>query len=234
MFAQAAFFPDEEPEAQSEPQPEHTVFRTHTAQAQADKRAPGAKHASKAQRDLLRTMIAERKGQEGIDAIRTRLNKALDGGFLIVAIFQESFEALKAIPRNKDAANDQDSSSQFVVWPGTYTIEDAVDGGHRTFEVVLQSDDADFAPGKLVIGFLSGPNNSHDFTSFGFIKPGPRLVVWKRFRDSESLLADAEKFLADPEAALKTKYCGRCGDKLSVPLSIERGYGPWCYQQVNK
>lgn len=28
--------------------------------------------------------------------------------------------------------------------------------------------------------------------------------------------------------------CGKCGDRLTVPLSIERGYGPSCYKMINK
>lgn len=62
-------------------------------------KAPGAKLASEKQRDLLRDMLREREGQEGVQALRDRLNAAREGGYLTTAIFTEVFDALKAIPK---------------------------------------------------------------------------------------------------------------------------------------
>jgi hypothetical protein len=63
------------------------------------RRPQGAKTMSTKQAQTLRDMIAERDGQDGIQALRDRLNKARDGGYLTTTIFTEVFTALRAIPR---------------------------------------------------------------------------------------------------------------------------------------
>lgn len=114
------------------------------------------------------------------------------------------------------------------VHPGIYTLEKS--SGHRTFRVVLQGRDEDFAPGETILEYLTGPNNESDYKGFAFIKGG-RLQVWKRFRQGgyEGLLEDAETFMADPDkATLVAKHCLRCGATLSTPESKARGLGPEC------
>jgi hypothetical protein len=116
-----------------------------------------------------------------------------------------------------------------AVWPGIYTIE--TEDGHRTFKVSRQDSDAAFAPGELILGFLSGPNNQSDYTSCAFIKGDasqPRAAIWKKHRDNAELIADIDQFLADPDAALTAKHCARCGELLSVPASVAAGFGPVC------
>lgn len=129
---------------------------------------------------------------------------------------------------NPDAAKAADSlAERFPIWPGRYTIEKA-DGSHRTFKVIVQPSDADFAPGKAVIEYLSGPNNKTDYVGFAFLD-GTTVRPWKRFAGNTELLADAAVFVADPDAALKSKHCARCGEDLTVPLSVGRGFGPTCW-----
>lgn len=65
----------------------------------AQEKAPGAKLMSDGQKNLLRDMISEREGQDGVQEIKDRLNKAREGGYLTAAIFTETFEALKAIAK---------------------------------------------------------------------------------------------------------------------------------------
>lgn len=76
-----------------------TATATFRGAADVPAKAPGASLATTTQKNLLRTMIGEREGAEGLSAIRERLNKALEGGYLTKAIFTEVFTALKAIPR---------------------------------------------------------------------------------------------------------------------------------------
>lgn len=121
------------------------------------------------------------------------------------------------------------------IFPGRYTVEN--DHGHHTFRVVLQDDDAKFAPGELIAEFLSGRDNKSDYTSFAFIK-GDKVVPWKRFRgDAHSqLLADANYMVAelirDPDDndgnVLRVVQCVRCGDDLTNPESARLGIGPVC------
>jgi hypothetical protein len=110
-------------------------------------------------------------------------------------------------------------------WPGIYTVE--TDEGHTTFRIELQPSDAKFAPGSTVISLLVGPDNTSDYTSFGFVKSG-RLRPFKAFRSHEGLIEKANQFLRDPEAALVAKHCARCNRVLTTPESIAAGLGPEC------
>lgn len=114
---------------------------------------------------------------------------------------------------------------------GTFTLE--LPSGHRTFRTQVQAADADFAPGEVIISFLSGSDNESDFTGFAFVKgtpESPRLTVWKRFQESEELLAHAELLLSDPfaDSVLLAKNCMACGRKLTRPSSVHANIGPEC------
>ncbi len=120
-----------------------------------------------------------------------------------------------------------------AVWPGDYTIE--TPDGHRTFKVSVQTADADFAPGSVIISYLSGPQNTSDFTGFGFVKgtpARPTVVYWKRHRGNVALKRDTDFFLANlgTDLVLAARRCIRpeCGRKLTNPNSIKAGIGPTC------
>jgi len=55
-----------------------------------------------------------------------------------------------------------------------------------------------------------------------------RLMPFKGFRSHETLLERANAFLRNPEAALVSKHCARCGHVLTTPESIAAGLGPEC------
>lgn len=112
--------------------------------------------------------------------------------------------------------------------PGVYTLETG--GGHRTFRVRVQSTDEDFAPGKTILEYLSGPDNERDYTPFAFLN-GVRLAVWKKHQDNEVLITDAREFLADPSRALLAAKCIRCNRNLSTPESIRTMMGPDCREK---
>ena len=113
--------------------------------------------------------------------------------------------------------------------PGIYTMEDNR-GGHVTYRIRVQGSEEDFAPGETIIEFLSGPDNTSDYTSFAFVKPGPRLVVWKRYRDEghRYQVGGAEALLRDPSRAQVSRNCIRCNATLTTPESIAAGIGPTC------
>lgn len=117
---------------------------------------------------------------------------------------------------------------------GTYTVVFA-DGDYRTLRV---SDD--FRPespeGSQMVSFLSGPDNSSDFTGFAFLS-GERLSVWKRYSEDTAIVNAAKLLLEDWEEAgyayaLQSGNCFRCGRKLTVPASITRGLGPVCAEKL--
>lgn len=111
------------------------------------------------------------------------------------------------------------------VHPGIYTVES--EAGRRTFKVEIQASDASFAPGKTILSFLSGQDNTSDYTGFAFLT-GTTVRPWKRFADSTELLGFAHQLVADPEAALVAKHCARCARVLTTPESIRQGLGPEC------
>jgi hypothetical protein len=108
---------------------------------------------------------------------------------------------------------------------GTYSLPH--EGGHRTFRLRTQAKDAPFAPGKRVLQYLSGPDNSYDYTGFAFVH-GTSLKVWKKFTDNAALVEQAKTLLADPAQALVAAECRRCHRPLTVPSSIDAGLGPEC------
>jgi hypothetical protein len=116
-----------------------------------------------------------------------------------------------------------------MIYDGIYTVE--TPDGHRTFLVRTQAQDADFAPGKTVMSYLSGPDNSKDYTGFAFVvhrADGSSINVWKRHRDNEALVRDVLLFSQDVENALVAAHCSACHRILTVPASIFRGLGPDC------
>jgi len=133
-------------------------------------------------------------------------------------------------------------TEEFGLLNGIWTIE-SPKGGHRTFKVQTQPKKSKFAPGQRVVYMLTGPNNSDDWTPFGFMsKDGREIYVWKKYRDTDSgFYPKAAKTLLSlaqfrEEAALHKKgyrllgeaKCMRCGRRLTTPESIERGIGPEC------
>jgi hypothetical protein len=110
-------------------------------------------------------------------------------------------------------------------------------GEHITFRVRRQKPDADFAPGELILGFLSGPDN---YTGCAFVKDDGRVILWKRYRSNEhSRLRDGIRVLeGDPKAcasaySLESGKCAICGAPLTNPDSIEMGMGPDCAARFN-
>jgi hypothetical protein len=134
---------------------------------------------------------------------------------------EHTFSAEPVIARPAQALNP-------VCYDGIYTVE--TDERHYTFRVRTQASDADFAPGKVVVQFLSGPDNESDYTGFAFINDERKLAPWKRYRTegSAKMVAAAEQLLADPEAALVAAHCRRCHRVLTVPASVHAGLGPEC------
>lgn len=117
------------------------------------------------------------------------------------------------------------SAPAFHVHPGVYTVVSTT--GRRTFKVEVQASDAKFAPGQVVVSFLSGQDNDGDYTGFAFLV-GSELRVWGKHKGATELLAHAALLVADPDAALVSKNCARCGRTLTTPESIAAGLGPEC------
>jgi hypothetical protein len=176
---------------------------------------------------FVRDLIAKAEPGEALDAIRDSLNaEKAERGFISSALASRSIDALKALPKKQAEVFTPDPAAPHSeVWPGTYTLPTLE--GHRTFKVIVQRPDAEFAPGQTILAYLSGSDNESNYTSFAFIR-GNRLSVWNRFKGNEALIRDAEAFLADPDSAEAARNCLYCGRKLTTLESIARGIGPEC------
>ena len=116
---------------------------------------------------------------------------------------------------------------------GFITVLSKASGEHRTFRVRTQADDAKFAPGSRVVGLLVGPDNTADYQDFGFVTEDGRIILWKRYRDSEfygwvaRMLANPERWTAKCEFNFDGR-CRKCNRPLTDPTSVALGIGPKC------
>ncbi len=132
-----------------------------------------------------------------------------------------------------------------AVFNGTYTITNKETGEYRTFRIRTQGADSNFAPGKRVLSLLTGPDNTRDYTGFGFLvtatlRDGEVLTyvrVWKAAQNSPWMgyvkLVNLVLILKDPSVLDKYSVeqscrCIRCNRKLTTPESIKAGIGPIC------
>lgn len=126
-----------------------------------------------------------------------------------------------------------------MIYNGRYTIENSK-GEYRTFQIRTQAQDAGFAPGKRIVGLLSGPDNINDYSNFAFLNENGTLSVWQKKRTPifahyayllEVLLGGKPNTKRLPLTRYKVheqRRCLRCNAVLTTPESIEAGIGPVC------
>ena len=138
-----------------------------------------------------------------------------------------------------DAAKIQDSKLWLVfilAGNATFTVRSTKTGTRYTFKVVK----ADPQPGKpetWFVKFLSGSDNENDFTYLGMIRDGHYGVTKASMKYVESTVNKAFTWLfgrlvgnldVSQVEIWHEGRCGRCGRKLTVPESIDTGFGPEC------
>lgn len=114
---------------------------------------------------------------------------------------------------------------------GIFTADLA--GGHRSFKIKAQKEDASFMPGKRVVSLLTGSNPADwsDWTSFGVFRDCGEIALWKNKRGGKwneyaDLLAHPADF---PEVEWNSEEsCRFCNRMLTTPTSAKLGYGPTC------
>lgn len=116
------------------------------------------------------------------------------------------------------------------------TLTSPVTGNRFTYEISKSSGDAPV----YFVALLSGPDNTSDFFYLGTYFPslatsqqGPFRLTRKSRATSEALSVKAFSYFAshfesDKLIVHHEGTCGRCGRRLTVPESIERGIGPDC------
>lgn len=123
----------------------------------------------------------------------------------------------------------------FSVPDGRYTV--VWDNNYKTIRVQTQDVFATFMPGRVVLSFLSGPNNDRDYTSFAHVDERGNVRIWSKHQ-ANATLREAVKFLVgNPKAAsqayaIESNACSRCNRTLTVPASLHAGLGPECAKKV--
>jgi hypothetical protein len=119
----------------------------------------------------------------------------------------------------------------------TFTVESAKTGAHLTYRVrKIEGKDLYF------VSVLSGPNNEADYSYLGLLDPVTGLHLTRRSTAGEHATsvrgfryvwgnAAADQMPRNARIHHEGR-CGRCGRTLTVPESVESGYGPECIQHV--
>lgn len=91
------------------------------------------------------------------------------------------------------------------------------------------------------VSVLNGPDNWSNYQYIGFIRDGqliagkkghPDAASYKAFAWTLAHLVKNPEQIAEPLEVWHEGKCGRCGRKLTVPESIDQGYGPECIKIV--
>ncbi len=123
----------------------------------------------------------------------------------------------------------------------TFTVTSRKSGTRFTYRV-----SATDRPGSWFVSVLTGPDNTSDFSYAGLMtehagvlhcrqtrgsKVGPTAPSWLGF---VWLLSRIHRpALLEQQAEIHHEgRCGRCGRALTVPESIESGFGPECINKV--
>jgi len=127
-----------------------------------------------------------------------------------------------------------DTSFSLAPHNGFVTVTNPKTGGRRTFRVRTEKWGKDT---HRVVGLLTGPRNTADYTNFGFVEADGSVKVWYKKR-RETAFVKFARMLADNRRDLYTVQkgvtyrlegrCRRCNRTLTVPESIESGIGPVC------
>ena len=127
----------------------------------------------------------------------------------------------------------------------TFTVRNSETGNRFTFKVVQAKDEnnnqGDMFGGRKdrkplwFVSVLSGTNNESDYRYIGIINKNTFLHTKKSKVTEQALSFRAFKWIWEHIKNLPENVevhhegrCGRCGRKLTVPESIESGFGPEC------
>jgi hypothetical protein len=165
------------------------------------------------------------------------------------------FEGLDHLPDDEPKAEikphmfgDAAAATRFMLGGNaTVTIRSKATGTRFTYKLRTAKGDGRPQPRGLptFVGLLSGPNNDADYQYMGHIFPTQGLF-WPAKPGKSRVTSDAPSFKAfawtwgqlikgkipEQMEVWHEARCGRCGRKLTVPESIESGFGPECIGKI--
>lgn len=124
----------------------------------------------------------------------------------------------------------------------TFTVRSKATGARYTFNVKRAKDRQGSPMSMYFVAVLSGPDNTSNYTYMGIIDKHDRFILTRKSKVKEDAVSfktfswlhacwKAQHMPANIEVYHEGK-CGRCGRKLTVPESIESGFGPECANYV--
>jgi hypothetical protein len=126
----------------------------------------------------------------------------------------------------------------------TITIRSTATGARFTYKLSVAKDDGRPQPNgaPTFVALMNGPDNESSFQYLGTIFPQSGFTHGRKSRitpDAPSAVAFSWAFGHLSRGRMPSKLevwhearCGRCGKKLTVPESIESGFGPECITMV--
>jgi hypothetical protein len=123
----------------------------------------------------------------------------------------------------------------------TITLSSLRTGARYTFKIGRAEDDAGNPKDVWFVGLLTGPDNYADYQYMGVVSNGTFKLTAKSKYGADSVPVRAFQFFwkhiaqdrMPPEMEIRHEgACGRCGRKLTVPASIDRGIGPECWGKM--
>lgn len=195
--------------------------------------------------NTIKTMLGAGWTRETLEASQPATKPAEASSQAQQAPLADAAGPFVAAPANLKTA---DNAKNFILAGNAYFTARSVSGTRYTFRVSLPKKDpkeickwCHHAPCTCepawFVSYLSGPENSSDYTYLGMIRGGKfsttkasnRLInsqVYKAFRWVWEHLSNGQM---PPKTELWHEgRCGRCGHLLTVPESIESGIGPVC------
>jgi hypothetical protein len=136
--------------------------------------------------------------------------------------------------------NGHDIKAYTLAGNATLTLTSQRTGARYTFKVSrAKSDHADY----WFVGLLTGPDNYADYQYMGIVQDGRFNLTRKSKYTADAVPVKAFQYFwkhvaneaMPPHMEIRHEgKCGRCGRKLTVPESIDRGIGPECFGRMGR
>ena len=126
----------------------------------------------------------------------------------------------------------------------TFTLKSKASGERYTFKV----QQAKFNPTQFFVSYLVGSDNENDYAYIGMVVPWEQGNVQFKLTKKSKLLLDSKPIqaikwtvhlLQNPKGEMPAQLefwhsgkCGKCGRTLTVPESLQTGFGPECRKQL--
>lgn len=125
------------------------------------------------------------------------------------------------------------------------TLESHKTGVHFTYRVRQAKDDHDRPVNRWFVSVLTGPDNENDYRYIGMLSAKADILAFCATKGSK-ISCDAPSFRAFDyfwtavlrgtiPSCLEVRHegrCGRCARTLTVPESVDSGFGPECITKV--